>query len=279
MCDTGPVSELAALTDHYASDDPFERILRRLADVGIDAADLQAADLAGVDEFHLGGKTATVAILESLPTGDTGRHLDIGCGIGGAARTIASTIGCEVVGLDLTPGFVATATRLSGLVGLSDRTVFRVANASTLDVPDRSFDSATLLHVGMNIEDKASLFTQVARVLRPGGSFHVYDIMRVGDGDIGFPVPWSPGAATSFVDTPAGYLSALRSAGLVPSTPTNRMPLVAQALRETKENPPKVSLADLMGENWPAMFANLSAALKAGVLAPVEIVSTVPAAS
>ena len=262
------------LVNHYAPESPIERIQSQLRSAGIDLAALTVSDLAGVDEFHLGGKLATTAILEHLPSRASAHHLDIGCGIGGAARTIAATTGCAVTGIDLTPGFVATAERLSGLVGMSDQTSFALGNASTIDFPDGHFDSATLLHVGMNIEDKQGLFNQVEHVLRPGGVFVVYDIMRIGDGDLDFPMPWSSVAASSFVETPERYVGALESAGFTTTAPVNRMELVARALAAAVENPPAVDLSHLMGSAWPEMFANLRSALQAQTLAPVQITGT-----
>ena len=43
----------------------------------------------------------------------------------------------------------------------------------------------------MNIADKAGVFREVARVLKPGARFTIYDIMRTSDGTPAFPVPWA----------------------------------------------------------------------------------------
>lgn len=45
------------------------------------------------------------------------------------------------------------------------------------------------LHVGMNIAEKARLFAEVRRVLKPGGIFGIYDQMSEADGDLTFPMP------------------------------------------------------------------------------------------
>ena len=264
----------AELTNHYANSSPIERIEAQLRSAGIDLGSLTTDDLAGVDEFHLGGRLATSALLDALPLGPGSHHLDIGCGIGGAARTIAETSGCSVAGIDLTPEFVATAEHLSAMVGMAEQTTFSVGNASTIDFPAEHFDAATLLHVGMNIENKAALFEQVAHVLRQGATFVVYDIMRVSDANIEFPMPWSPGAATSFVASPEDYVEALTSAGFTASQPVNQSTLAAEALRRASENPPPANLSHLMGQHWPEMFANLSAALQAQTLAPVQVTAT-----
>jgi hypothetical protein len=48
-----------------------------------------------------------------------------------------------------------------------------------------------MLHVGMSIEDKEKLAAEVARVLRRGSVFGIYDVLRTGLGDLIFPVPWA----------------------------------------------------------------------------------------
>ena len=127
--------------EHYGRvEDPVTAIL-----TGIGRShDLTIDDLAPVDEFHLGGAAATAALVADLDLRPENRVLDIGSGIGGPARRIASVVGCEVVGVDLTPSFVETATALSELTGLADRTSFVVGDATQLEFSSR-FDAATLV--------------------------------------------------------------------------------------------------------------------------------------
>src|SRR3546814_2226143 len=99
------------------------------------------------------------------------------------------------------------------MVGQADRVAFRAGSALDLPFEAASFDAATLLHVGMNIPDKDRLCAEAARVLKPGGVFGVYDVMRVGDGALTFPVAWAATAGTSFVADPATYRRALEAAG------------------------------------------------------------------
>jgi SAM-dependent methyltransferase len=116
--------------------------------------------------------------------------LDIGSGIGGPARMIALRYGCRVTGVDLTPHFVEAARALSGMCGMADRVRFVVGSAVALPLRAASFDLALLLHVGMNVPDKSALFREARRVLRDGGTFAVYEVMRTGEGKLAFPVPW-----------------------------------------------------------------------------------------
>lgn len=262
-----------SVVEHYSLDHPIDRIRAQLLAAGIDRENLTPDDLAGVDEFHLGGRLATVELLKSARLTSESRVLDVGSGIGGAARTISSIVGCHVSGVDLTPVFVDTATQLSEMVGMSATTSFTTADATNLAFDDDYFDAVTLLHVGMNIEDKSALFAELARVLADTGTIHIYDIMRVGDGEITYPVPWSSDPATSFVGSPEEYVEGLAQAGLSASSPVNRLELVRSALAKAKDQPPSVNLSHLMGPKWSIMFSNLAQALSDGILAPVEIVA------
>ncbi|MGK0277021.1 MAG: MPBQ/MSBQ methyltransferase [Ilumatobacter sp.] len=263
-----------SVVSHYTHEEPIDRILASLRAAGFNLDALQPHDLSGVDEFHLGGRLATTELLKSIKLTAPSRLLDVGCGIGGAARTIAGATGCTVNGIDLTPSFVAAATQLSKLVGMADHTTFDVATALDLPFDDGTFDAITVLHVGMNIDDKHALFTELARVLIDGGTLHVYDIMRIGDGDLTWPLPWSSDPSHSFVVRPNDYVAALESAGLQPRQPVNYIELVRTALAAAQANPPSVNLSHLMGPDWSTMFGNLRSALAASAVAPTEIVAT-----
>ena len=237
-------------------------------------AELTIDDLAPVDEFHLGGAAATTALAADLGLAATDHVLDIGCGLGGPARRMSSITGCLVTGIDLTPSFVATATELTRRVGLTHKLEFAIGDATALSV-GVGFTAATLIHVGMNIADKAALFAAVASALERGARFGVYDIMRVGEGDFALPMPFASEPEQAHVATPTEYVDALSTAGFSVGEPVNRTQLALDAAAAAAEaGPPPVSLATLMGSDFATMFANLGAALRAGVLAPVQIIAT-----
>ncbi|MEM9466410.1 MAG: methyltransferase domain-containing protein [Actinomycetota bacterium] len=257
---------------HYERvDDLATTILRDLGDPDTISVD----DLAPADEFHLGGAVATAAIIDALAVRAGDRVLDIGSGLGGPARRIAATTGARVTGVDLTAEFVRTATRLSDRVGLQELTTFLVGDASALDL-EGGFDAATLIHVGMNIADKPAFFSSVHDLLAEGGRFVVYDIMATGDiGDLGFPMPFASSRAGAFLVSPDDYRSALEAAGFTVSDPEDHTRLSLDAAAAAGAGgPPPVSLATVMGPDFATMFANLGAALRGGVLAPIQIVAT-----
>src|SRR5258707_9253757 len=69
-----------------------------------------------------------------------------------------------------------------------------------------------LLHVAMNIEDRASLYAEVRRVLAPGGRFATYDLV-LREGDLVYPTPWARDASTSFLLTKRDTRTTLEQAG------------------------------------------------------------------
>ncbi|HEX8771098.1 MAG TPA: methyltransferase domain-containing protein, partial [Acidimicrobiales bacterium] len=112
---------------HYSeSDSLVDAIATSLRAAGIDPERVAAADLAPVDEFHIRGRTATLALGDAMGVDADTSVLDIGSGLGGAARTLAEEYGCTVTGIDLTPAFCTAASELSRWRRLDDRTTFRV---------------------------------------------------------------------------------------------------------------------------------------------------------
>lgn len=266
----------ADIAAHYGRSDLVESIRDALAALDIEPEAATLDDLAPVDEFHLGGRPATRELAERLDLGEGLDVLDVGCGLGGTARFIAHDYGCRVTGLDLTPEYVDAARQITEWLGLGDRIDFHVGSALDMPFADASFDRAVIVHVGMNIEDKTTLFSQLARVLRPGGLVGVYDVMRRAEGDLVYPVPWSDGADASFLERPDAYLDALASAGFEFVEQRDRYDFALgfmQARREQEESSGRmpVGLHLLMGESAATKLSNMTENLAAGIVAPFEI--------
>jgi SAM-dependent methyltransferase len=144
---------------------------------------------------------------------------------------------------------------------------------------DRAFDRAYMLHVGMNIDDKPKLCSEVSRVLRSGSLFGIYDVMRIGDGELTYPVPWATTAASSALATPAQYREALQAAGFSVIAERNRRDFALaffdqlRARTAAAGGPPPLGLHILMGRNTPDKVQNMIQNISNGRIAPVELIA------
>jgi ubiquinone/menaquinone biosynthesis C-methylase UbiE len=269
-----------AVAGHYAHGSLEQAILNALAAAGKDMNGLSPKDLAPVDEFHVGGRPATVAFAEQFSPRPGMRLLDIGCGIGGAARYFASEHACQVSGIDLSAEYAAVANALAARVGLSDRVRCRQGSALDLPFAEGSFDGAYMFHVGMNIEDKARLFREVRRVLTPSGVFGIYDVIRFAAGDLHYPVPWSSSAEVSFVADAAGYRSLLAAAGFEVVKERNRRDFALEVFAQMKARgaggaPAPLGLHIVMGASAGQKVKNMMGDIGAGLIAPMELICKV----
>jgi phosphoethanolamine N-methyltransferase len=103
------------------------------------------------------------------------RVLDIGCGIGGPAFVLASKYGANVVGIDIEPQLVEQAKMRAEKLGLSAQCEFVTVEPGPFTFPDNSFDVVFSSGTIMTIEGKKDVFAEVLRILKPGGTFTVYD--------------------------------------------------------------------------------------------------------
>lgn len=104
--------------------------------------------------------------------------LDIGSGLGGADLVLAGEFGARVIGTDLEAALVERARGYAEAAGLQDRITFRQVEPGPLDFDDELFDTVYSSGCFTQVADKAGMFADVFRVLRPGGSFAVYDWMK-----------------------------------------------------------------------------------------------------
>ncbi|MGO9475902.1 MAG: class I SAM-dependent methyltransferase [Rhodomicrobium sp.] len=269
-----------SVAQHYTHGSLEGAIFGALAALGKDLDHLAPADLAPVDEFHIGGRQATTDFAAELEI-EPGLHLlDIGSGLGGASRYFARERRCRVMAIDLTQEYVRAAEALAKRVGLENQVSYQHGSALALPFAPRSFDGAYMLHVGMNIQDKARLFAEVQRVLKPGGIFGIYDVMREsGEGDLSFPVPWASSPDTSFVESAITYRCLLESAGFEVQKERSRREFAVEFFRQMRARategggPPPLGLHILMGTSAPQKVANMIDNLERGLIAPTEIIS------
>ena len=201
---------------HYQAAIPDrEALLDRIA-AAVDAMapPIDASSLASIDQFHLGGLAATAAFAGRLDITADMVVLDAGSGLGGPARYLAETVGCRVVGVDLSPDYVAVARLLTDRAGLAAKLSFQEGDLTDLPFEDEAFDLVWTQHVAMNIADRAGLYRELRRVLKPGGRLAFYDPLAAdGPADFIYPVPWAQTAETSTLLTVDETRAVLERAG------------------------------------------------------------------
>lgn len=270
------MSSEAKVAGHYTRSGLEEMILQAVVRMGLDPDRLKAIDLAPADEFHVGGLDATRELAAQMELEPGLRILDVGSGIGGPARYFAAEHQCKVTGVDLTEEFVQVARSLTQRTKLDHLVDFVQASALNLKFSPETFDRASMIHVGMNIADKASLFREVRRVLKPGGKFAIFDILRAGDAPMTYPVPWASSEETSFVVDKGSYREALEKAGFRVERERVRTAFAIEfteraIARAAQNGQPALALHLLMGDLAPVMIKNVLAMMKQGILEPVEL--------
>jgi sarcosine/dimethylglycine N-methyltransferase len=164
-----------------------------------------------LDQFHAGGPEAVDRLLPGLRLMPAMTVLDVGSGLGGPARQVARRAGCRVVGLDITHAYVDAARALTDTAGLSDRVEFACTDIAGL-APTR-FHAAYTMHVQVNVADKKSFITEIARRLRPGARLAIFEVCRNGDSQPTPPLPWSLDGTDSHLVTAEKLRATIESCG------------------------------------------------------------------
>jgi SAM-dependent methyltransferase len=143
--------------------------------------------------------------------------LDLGSGAGFDAFLAAVEVGRtgHVIGVDMTPEMIERARRNAAAAG-HDNVEFRSGRIEGLPVADASVDVVISNCVINLVPDKAAVYREVARVLRPGGRIIVSDVVL--DAPLPPSIAESVAALTGCVagaSLRGEYLKAIGAAGLV----------------------------------------------------------------
>jgi MPBQ/MSBQ methyltransferase len=263
---------------HYTRPDLGSVILAALENAGKDLDHLTPADLAPIDEFHIRGREATLELARAANLDSTKRVLDVGSGVGGTSRCLAQEFGCRVTGIDLTDEYCRAAAMLSDRIGLAALIDYRQGDATNLPFPDASFNVVWTEHVAMNIPDKPRLYEEMYRVLKPGGTLAIYDVLAGPSGPVLFPVPWARTPESSFLATPQGLRDLLEKAGFTvaawsDTTDTARAWFVSLAEKIRRDGLPPLGFHVLLGSDFQAMAQNQRRNLEEGRIVLAQVVA------
>jgi demethylmenaquinone methyltransferase/2-methoxy-6-polyprenyl-1,4-benzoquinol methylase len=115
-------------------------------------------------------------VVDAAALNPGGTALDLACGTGSLTRDLARKVGPDgnVLGIDFSKEMLRAARS-----GPTLNVAYRLGDATDLrDVPSDSFDAATIAYGARNIPDLDALFSEMARVLKPGGVAVCLEIAR-----------------------------------------------------------------------------------------------------
>jgi 27-O-demethylrifamycin SV methyltransferase len=202
---------------------------------------------------------ALVDLMAALaPLGPASEVLDVGCGIGGPAFRLAERTGCRVSGISTSARGIEMATEGSRRRGLSARVAFHQRDALDNGFAEEAFDVAWVMESSHLMRDKEMLCAESHRVLRPGGTMVLCDLVLERDLSLAEVYRMRDDLATlerSFgrakMETLDFYEAALRAQGFTGIEKRDISRQVAPTLDRWREN---------LEQNRAALSAHLSSA-------------------
>ncbi len=275
------MSTEAKITEHWTHGSLAKAIMAALEKAGVDAANPSVRDLEPMDHLHGGGAEATRGLLARLSPRPGQHILDIGSGIGGPARFLASEYGCRVTGIDLTQEFCDVAVMLTEKTRLDDRVSFRQASALDLPFDDACFDGAYSQNVSMNISDKAAFYGEACRILKPGGLFVAAEVAEGPEGPPFFPVPWAKVPEDSHLVSPDETRRQLEEAGFEVVELIDKTEAMLEFYERTRqkiaaEGPPILSVHVILGADGRERIKNSARSVEEKRVIPLEVVCRKP---
>jgi sarcosine/dimethylglycine N-methyltransferase len=258
---------LDGVRDHYRATGLSERLKTALTAFGPQDQPLTPQQLGALDQFHTRGLLATAELAKLAGVTADMSVLDIGSGVGGPARFMAATYGCRVTGIDLSEPFVDAARYLTQRTGQSEQVSFHHASALELPFDGSRFDVVLLQHVAMNVADRARLYREIERVLKPCGRFATYDVVANGS-EPHYPVPWARTPTTSFLLTADATRDAIEQAGFRTLAWQDDTEVAKAWFTQLRASgpPPTPNLSVVMGPDFAQLSANLARNLLEGRL-------------
>ena len=136
------------------------------------ASDMELNEILVRESFEAPTAMENQFILQCMGDLKGKKLLDIGSGLGESSVYFALQ-GAEVTAVDVSPRMVNTALELGLRFGVKLQGI--VSGAEILEVSPASYDLIYIANTIHHVQDRAALFAQMQRALKPGGRFFSYD--------------------------------------------------------------------------------------------------------
>ena len=218
----------SSLQKHYSRGPNTETILENLRRKGLDLARVRPQDLYPYDQSDAGGIGSTRMLARIAGIEPHSRPeicvVDVGCGIGGAARFLHTEFSCRVLGFDLALTRLRTAIDLTRLVRGKEEKInqihFLAAHADSLPLPSHFADIVWTQHLLMNLPDLPSFLDECARVLKPSGRLAAHEWFcnhrQHHLGKLRLPLPWASNPSLNHAGSSDKFLQMLQDYDFVP---------------------------------------------------------------
>ena len=145
--------------------------------------------------------------------------VDVACGVGGTALHLAGTLGCRLIGLNISKRQIEIARELAKKDGLEHLVEFRFSDCSEeIRLPDGSADAVVNIEAACHMADRGRFLKECARILRPGGCLVAEDWMAAQEltpEEYRKHIkPICESWSMIGLESPSGYVDKLQAAGL-----------------------------------------------------------------
>lgn len=141
-------------------------------------APLSPEDLTPFDQLHYGGTQAVDEAARRLAIGASTRVIDVGSGLGGPARHLASSTGCRVTAVELQRELHASASRLTKRCSLSHRIDHLNGDFLTAMLPVGGFDALVSWLTFLHIPDRSRLLQRCRAMLKDSSGIYIEDFFQ-----------------------------------------------------------------------------------------------------
>jgi|ERR1700682_12649 len=204
---------VGSVAEQYGQRGLAERIMSAVRQAFPEGA--SSDEFGDFDHYHAGGRAATEALAAAADPARGCIVLDVGAGLGGPGRWLATHYDCQVTCLDITPEYCEASEALTQFTGLASLVKVQQGDALHTPFDDQAFDLVWAQNAFMNIEDKKGLFKEMRRVLKPEGKLAFMEVMAgPTQGSPHFPLPWADRPELSFLEQSENYRKKIEGAGL-----------------------------------------------------------------